>query len=306
LHKKVLYTLSTAFLLGSLAACNTNEGAMEDHTNYNDSARPIGYYSNENIDEENGNAYLPERDNDGPITEMLDRTDANNDQNNGRNNRNQNNFGRNDANDRNNTTLGTTDDDGAIEGNNGTGVTDIRARGEYGQYANRNDINDYGNNIGINNPTRPYAANDRGLAHDNRYSKSDYNYHGQNATRDNTKKASYYNNYDGRLAQQISERVENIPTVDDVRTIVAGNQVLIALNTKGQEGQEIKNQVRKKVERMTNGRNVVIVTDPSIYARAKNIDNDLQDGGPTSELDADVRDMFREIGNGKDNVLNGR
>lgn len=57
----------------SLAACNNDEGAMD--TNYDNSARPIGYYSNENVNQGNGVNF----DNDGPITEMMDgRADNNN------------------------------------------------------------------------------------------------------------------------------------------------------------------------------------------------------------------------------------
>ena len=61
-----------------LAACNTDQGALD--TRYNDNTRPIGYYSNENSN----------RDNEGPITEMMDGMN---------NNRNNNNFLR--VNDRN-------------------------------------------------------------------------------------------------------------------------------------------------------------------------------------------------------------
>lgn len=43
-----------------LAACNTNQGALD--TRYNDNTRPIGYYSNEKSNV----------DNEGPITEMMD------------------------------------------------------------------------------------------------------------------------------------------------------------------------------------------------------------------------------------------
>ena len=64
-----------------LAACNTDQGALD--TRNNDNARPIGYYSNENSNV----------DNEGPITEMMDGM------NNNRNNNNNNNFLR--VNDRN-------------------------------------------------------------------------------------------------------------------------------------------------------------------------------------------------------------
>ncbi|MDQ0244590.1 spore cortex protein [Bacillus fengqiuensis] len=65
----------------SLTACNTNEEAGMQR--YNDSTRPVGYYSNEKdmrmVDraERNGNAILM-NDNDGPVTEIMDRTTRDN------------------------------------------------------------------------------------------------------------------------------------------------------------------------------------------------------------------------------------
>lgn len=65
----------------SLTACNTNEEAGMQR--YNDSPRPVGYYSNEkdmrmvDRDERNGNAILL-NDNDGPVTEIMDRTTRDN------------------------------------------------------------------------------------------------------------------------------------------------------------------------------------------------------------------------------------
>ncbi|MBM7605770.1 spore cortex protein [Metabacillus crassostreae] len=59
--KKASTLTAIALLTTSLTACNGNEGALNNGDNDNNT-RPIGYYSNENTDV----------DNEGPITEMMD------------------------------------------------------------------------------------------------------------------------------------------------------------------------------------------------------------------------------------------
>ncbi|WP_246940787.1 YhcN/YlaJ family sporulation lipoprotein [Bacillus pinisoli] len=289
MNKKVIYTLSTAFLLSGLTACNNaDEGAMGNDYN---GTRQVGYYSDENA---NGNAILPERDNDGPVTEMLDRTADNDDYDRDRN-----------TNNRGVGNIGTRDD-GFIDdrGNNGArnvGFNNNLTRGNYGQY-NNYTLDDYGNNQGVNNPTRPYG-NDNGMARNNQYSRTDYNYHGQMADRDNNKKSSYNNNYNGRLAEEISNRAEQVANVEDVRTIISGNEVLVAVDTNDRNDVRVKDKVRAAIQSVAAGKDVKVVTDESIFTRARNIDNELQDGGPTDDLDADVRDMFQEIGEEIDDAV---
>jgi spore cortex protein len=296
LNKKVLYTLSTAFLLSGLTACNTNgtdEGAMGNNQNTN-GTRPIGYYSDENTNGENGNAILPDRDNDGPVTEMLDRAGDEG------TNRGTGNIGTRDDgfidNHRNGTRNVGFNENSGTKGNLG-------ARGWNGQNTNRNSLLGYGNNIGADNPTRQNATEDNGMTRDNRFARSDYNYHGQMANRDNNTRASYNNNYNGRLAEQISDRVQNVNNVEDVRTIINGNEVLVAIDTNDRNNQKIEQQVRDAVRSIAAGKDVRVVSDENIFTRARNIDNNLRDGGPTDDLDADVRDMFREIGNELDDAV---
>ncbi|WP_456278138.1 YhcN/YlaJ family sporulation lipoprotein [Bacillus sp. AK128] len=317
MNKKILYTLSTAFLLSGLTACNNNadEGAMGTN-----GARQVGYYSDENHANENatGNAILPDRDNDGPVTEMLDRAGDNNNNNRGNNTRNVNNTGNmnnntrnvnnnngnnHDTNYRNAGNIGTRDD-GFIDHQNDGGPN----RGEseftdndsltgvcYGCYGAPNTLQEFGDNTGVNNPTRP-AAEDRGLKRDNRFARSDYNYHGQMAGRDNNTRASYNNNYNGRLAEEISNRVQQVINVEDVRTIINGDDILVAVDTNDRNNNTVEQQVRDAIRSVAAGKDVRVVTDEGIFTRARNIDNELRDGGPTEDLDTDVRDMFREIG----------
>jgi spore cortex protein len=78
LRKQFLTFSATALLLGGLVGCNTNEGANDNNEK---NMMPLGYYSNEgdnrNSDDRNGNAYTLD-DNDGPLTEMMDRNTRNN------------------------------------------------------------------------------------------------------------------------------------------------------------------------------------------------------------------------------------
>lgn len=84
--KKTAISLSAALVFGGLTACaNNGEGALEGQNN--DMTRPIGYYSNEDLDNNardigynKGRAY-GNNDNDGPITDMFDRRGALNDYN---------------------------------------------------------------------------------------------------------------------------------------------------------------------------------------------------------------------------------
>jgi spore cortex protein len=288
LNKKVLYTLSTAFLLSGLTACNgtgTDEGAMGNNQNTN-GTRPIGYYSDENANgtgNRNGNAILPDRDNDGPVTEMLDRAGDE-----GTNRRGSGNIG--------------TRDDGFIDNHRNNGTRNVGFNGNAGTNGNLGTRGGNGQ-YGVNNQTRTNANADNGMNRDNRFARSDYNYHGQMANRDNNTRSSYNNNYNGRLAEQISDRVQNVNNVEDVRTIINGDEVLVAIDTNDRNNQNVEKQVRDAVRSMAAGKNVRVVSDEKIFTRARNIDNDLRNGGPTEDLDADVRDMFREIGNELDDAI---
>ncbi|WP_270179431.1 YhcN/YlaJ family sporulation lipoprotein [Alkalihalobacillus sp. CinArs1] len=64
--KKTVVTLSTLMLAGGLIGCTADNEAMD--TRYNDSGRPIGYYTSE----DNNNDYR-----EGAFTDMIDRDYAN-------------------------------------------------------------------------------------------------------------------------------------------------------------------------------------------------------------------------------------
>lgn len=248
MRKQFLTFSATALLLGGLVGCNTNEGAMDN----NENVRPFGYYSNEgdnrNTDDRNGNAYILD-DNDGPLTEMMDR--------NTRNNRTH------------NTRYGALN----------------RKEGNQNREGNIEEINDH----------ERYIIGDDGDK-DNHHGTNDLNYHGHLNDEDNTAKSTgYYNNYDGSLAERITERVEGIANVDDVRTVIMGDTILVAIDTNDRNDVNVPDKVRRAVEPLAKGRNINVVTDETTYSRVRNLDNDIRQGNRRETIEADMKDLFRNV-----------
>ncbi|MCH1626545.1 YhcN/YlaJ family sporulation lipoprotein [Ferdinandcohnia quinoae] len=236
--RRALYTISTAaIILGGLTACNNNDhGAMETKS-YNDNARPIGYYSNEGMNDRtdrNGNAYRVD-DNDGPLTEIMDRTGNNNNDNRIFNNNRNNNAGI--MNDRNTNRV-------------------------------RNDGND-----------------------------ADLNYHGHlNDNNARVRSAGYYNNYDGKLAKKIANRASKVANVDDARVLVTKDNIIVAVDTSDNNDNNVKNDVRKAVQSLANGKNINIITDEGTFTRVRDIDNNIRNGNTRDTIDTDIKNLLDNIG----------
>ncbi|WP_100331703.1 YhcN/YlaJ family sporulation lipoprotein [Bacillus xiapuensis] len=140
------------------------------------------------------------------------------------------------------------------------------------------------------NPTVPLAEEDRSLLErDNEHPRSrDINYHGNRGLRENTTKSSYYTNYDGKLAEQLSAAAKNVSGVKDARAFINGKDVLVAvhLQNEGKEERTVKKRVQKAIAPHANGYTLRVTTDHASYSRLRNLDNDLRDGGPIDLPDA--------------------
>ncbi|WP_214481444.1 YhcN/YlaJ family sporulation lipoprotein [Bacillus sp. SM2101] len=230
--RKSVFSISGSLLLvGVLAACNTT--AKEEALEYNERTRPIGYYSNENINhnrynQNTGNAYMM-NDNDGAITEFMDRN-----------------------------------------------VTNNKRNIAYKKSTNYN-----------NAPMRfPATVNREPLA-----DQSGYNYHGHLNNLTTPARSSYYTNYEGRLAEDISRKAETIPNVRAARTLVRGNDVIVACDTTGNQ-REVINDVQRSIGTLANGKNVKVVTDTGTLSLIRQIDNDIRNGGPRETINKSINDLF--------------
>ncbi|MCC3356577.1 YhcN/YlaJ family sporulation lipoprotein [Bacillus sp. REN16] len=289
--RKILYSVSTAaLLLGGLTACNTDQGAS---TNSNDNARPIGYYSNEDDRDRNvrnGNGYQL-RDNDGPLTEIMDRNGNNFNRNdrtgvmNNRNDRNNKTGIMNNRNDRNNNSY-SMDNDKTRK--NRPGIMNYRDEQRRTGIMNNRD----GRTI------NPYNDGNPNTIGYNKHGYADQNYHSH--LNDNNHKVQTYGYYNdnGNLVRKISERAEKVKNVEDARVIVTDDNVLIAVDTNDNNNRNnVQNAVEKAVAPLAGNRNVNVVTDEGTFTRVRDIDNNIRNGNRRETIDADIKDLFDNIGN---------
>ncbi len=287
--RKILYTVSTAaLLLGGLTACNTDNQGAGPNKDYNDNARPIGYYSNENNrnnEDGNGNRL---RDNDGPLTEIMDRTG---------NNRNDRTGIMNNRNDRNNRTgimnSRNNDDRTGMVNNNDKTRKNRPGIMNYRDEQRRNGIMNNRNGRTVN----PFNDGNPNTIRDNGHGHSDTNYHSH--LNDNNHKVQTYGYYNdnGNLVRKISERASKVKNVDDARVIVTDDNVLVAVDTNDNSNRNnVQDAVERAVQPLAGKRNVNVVTDEGTFTRVRDIDNDIRNGNRRETIDADIKDLFDNIG----------
>ncbi|MHC0035777.1 YhcN/YlaJ family sporulation lipoprotein [Pseudoneobacillus sp. C159] len=130
------------------------------------------------------------------------------------------------------------------------------------------------------------------------FRRTDVNYHGHLDRNNSPAKSSYYTAYEGNMAEKISHAAADVANVNDVRSVTFGNDVVIAVDiadnaNKNQTKQAIRNAVRPYVK----GRDITVVTDKGMFGRIRQIDNDLRNGGPRTDLDTDMRNILSNIRN---------
>jgi spore cortex protein len=242
--KKASAFTAIALLTTGLTACNGDEGALD--TKYNDNAQPMGYYSNENAN----------ADNEGPVTEMMD---------------------------------GMNNEDNYFR-----------------------KVNNNNNNQNITNPTVPLGDRDDGLVRDNRFSRSDANYHGHlqnvgNNTNNNNRMNITNNNNrdDNEISRKVRTTVEKMDNVDNARVLVTEDNILVAVDTADNNDASLKERISNNVRKMSNGRNVQVVTDEGTFTRVRNIDNDIQNGVERKTIDADINNLMDDLGDAIQRPFNG-
>ncbi|WP_165970845.1 YhcN/YlaJ family sporulation lipoprotein [Peribacillus frigoritolerans] len=233
MRHKVTAFAAIAIAATGLAGCNNNEGALD--TRYDDSTRPIGYYSDEHRN--NNNDGVDNVDNDGPLTEMME---------------------------------------GDMNDNYFTKVNDRDTAFHNGR---------------MDNPTAPLSNEDGMIEKDNRFSRTDENYHGQ------VKQVNYYNDQDEAIAKNVSEKAADVKDVDDVRTVVNGDQVLVAIDTDDKNDKDVKNAVLNAVRPAAEGKDIKVVTDEGTFTRVRTINDNIETGQPKNTINEDIRDLFDDMGN---------
>lgn len=133
------------------------------------------------------------------------------------------------------------------------------------------------------NPSKPLAKEDRSFfERDNEqpYS-SDANYHGHQSIQNVQKKNSYYTNYDGKLAEQLTRKAEGVEGVLAAQTFIGDKEIMVALQiSKNSDEKAVKRAVKQTVTRDAKGADVNVSSDIGTFNYIRVLDNDLRDGGP--------------------------
>ncbi len=130
---------------------------------------------------------------------------------------------------------------------------------------------------------------------DDAYSKSDRNYHGHES-KPLKAKSSYYNSYEGSLADRVNGVANRVEQVSDARTIVMQDEMLVALLLdEYSQAKDVKQRIKKEIGPLTNGRTLYVTTDEGVYFRTMTLDNNLRDGDTRKMIILDANDMFDNL-----------
>ena len=130
---------------------------------------------------------------------------------------------------------------------------------------------------------------------DDAYSTSDRNYHGHES-KPLKAKSSYYNSYEGSLADRVNGVANKVEPVSDARTIIMQDEMLVALLLDDySQANDVKQRIKKEIGPLTNGRTLYVTTDEGVYFRTMTLDNNLRDGDTREMIILDANDMFDNL-----------
>ncbi|MGG4265192.1 YhcN/YlaJ family sporulation lipoprotein [Peribacillus simplex] len=130
---------------------------------------------------------------------------------------------------------------------------------------------------------------------DDAYSKRDRNYHGHES-KPLRARSSYYNSYEGTLADKANGIANEVDPVIDARTIIMKDEMVVALLLDDySQVKNVKEKVKNEIGPLSNGRTLYVTTDRGIYYRSMTLDNNLRDGGTRELIILDANDMFENL-----------
>jgi spore cortex protein len=130
-----------------------------------------------------------------------------------------------------------------------------------------------------------------------RFSRTDRNYHESLNGIDHVGNPSYYNIYDGKLADRLVKRAEQVDGVRNARALVNGDDVIVAVNPENNaDTSDLKREVKRAVKPLVENKELRISTKEGVYNTVQSVDNDLRDGEwHLRDLDDTMRGLTRTM-----------
>jgi spore cortex protein len=128
------------------------------------------------------------------------------------------------------------------------------------------------------NPTKPLAKNDKNfILRDNRFSTSDFNYHGHMNRRYGNGGVVTESSFQDQVTNKIRNRVQRVENVRSVRSVGYGNTIIVSVKLKDDSrANETKREIRNAVKPYADGRGITVYTDDGALGRDRNFNNHIQ------------------------------
>ncbi|OZM57840.1 hypothetical protein CIB95_05640 [Lottiidibacillus patelloidae] len=126
----------------------------------------------------------------------------------------------------------------------------------------------------------------------------------RNNARDNIRDRGMVGTYDydrgyarnGTIADRIDQRIEAMPNVEDVNTVVYNNTVIVAIDTNDRNDKDVEAKVRNAIRGLAAGKEVRIVTDENMFRRIGTIHDGLRNGDRIDNFQSDLNEMMEDMG----------
>ncbi|WP_051348559.1 YhcN/YlaJ family sporulation lipoprotein [Peribacillus kribbensis] len=132
----------------------------------------------------------------------------------------------------------------------------------------------------------------------NGHSNYDRNYHNQIGKPEGYQvRSSYYNAYQGQLAEGLGRQAAKNHNVSSARAAVYKEKVLVAVILFENKNRKMTSrELERQLKAFAPGKEVRVVTDKGTYQRIVRLDNDLRQGGPAGPAEEDLKDLFENTG----------
>jgi hypothetical protein len=112
-------------------------------------------------------------------------------------------------------------------------------------------------------------------------------------------------NYDAKLSDLITAKVEQLSNVADAKTIAVGNQILISVDLKNKNVNEnvARDQIKHHLAPNTVGKKVYVTFDPGIRAKMIDFTNRVKNNNVVPNATQDINNMINNVSNKAKNIV---
>lgn len=99
------------------------------------------------------------------------------------------------------------------------------------------------------------------------------------------------------LANQLENRCENIPGVQDAQVVMYKDDILVGVQTaEGTDAKQLESRIKAALNGQVEGKEIHVITDEEQFNRLGDINRQIRDGQPISNFAEDIGDILNSVG----------